>query len=516
LRITRKVTLTRGRLDSNSGSVTFASDASHSASVDSSGNGSINLTFSVERHISRSTDPSGSLMLIGSPLPTPFTGSSAGLLSNVWTQGATGGNTTDGNPNVFSYSESGGLSGWTAVPNLTASTDRGRGYLVGLFKDDVNGGALDGGWPKSLTVSGTWQASENDGSEVSLPVGYTPGSGSNEDERGWNLVSNPFISTINWDAASGWTRTNIENWYQTLREDGTYQGYNHDTDAGFNSGSRFIAPFQGFWVKANAPDPALTVTDAVKVPDNQQAFNKSVETPGLWLHMTSESGHVVNTALTLREDGLLGHDANDVPMIVHGTGFANRIATIGVESGSRLAMQHLPIAFDQIRIPVTVNVALQGTYAVGLETKRAIPEHWSLILECERTGNWYDLRKGETVTVGQTPGKETGFTLIIDPGTSTSTPDAGRSTPDAIALHGAYPNPFNPTTAIRFTLDAGRQTRLAVYDVLGREVTVLIDGPMPAGEHKASFDASTLTSGVYIVRLEAGGMSMTRRVTLLK
>jgi len=110
----------------------------------------------------------------------------------------------------------------------------------------------------------------------------------------------------------------------------------------------------------------------------------------------------------------------------------------------------------------------------------------------------------------------TRFTLIIDPGTSTSTPDAGRSTPDVIALHGAYPNPFNPSTVVRFTLDAGRQTSLKVYDVLGREVTVLIDGPMPAGEHKATFDASTLTSGVYIVRLEAGGMSMTRRVTLLK
>jgi|GEM_PF-6228642 len=99
---------------------------------------------------------------------------------------------------------------------------------------------------------------------------------------------------------------------------------------------------------------------------------------------------------------------------------------------------------------------------------------------------------------------------------ATSVDDAGRQTPDAIALHGAYPNPFNPSTAIRFTLDAGRQTRLAVYDMLGRQVAVLVDGQMPAGEHRASFDATGLTSGVYIVRLEAGGMSMTRRITLLK
>jgi hypothetical protein len=165
-----------------------------------------------------------------------------------------------------------------------------------------------------------------------------------------------------------------------------------------------------------------------------------------------------------------------------------------------------------------------------------LPEGWSATLRDAETDITHTLTADWTATVQTGLAKEasvdplsfdgrpvvqaadavTRFTLVIDPGTSTSTPDAGRSTPDAIALHGAYPNPFNPTTAIRFTLDAGRQTRLAVYDVLGRQIAVLVDGPMPAGEHKATFDASTLTSGVYIVRLEAGGMSMTRRVTLLK
>jgi hypothetical protein len=105
---------------------------------------------------------------------------------------------------------------------------------------------------------------------------------------------------------------------------------------------------------------------------------------------------------------------------------------------------------------------------------------------------------------------------VIDPGTSTSTPDAGRETPDAIALYGAYPNPFNPSTQIRFTLDAGRQTTLKVYDILGREVAVLVNGTLPAGSHTAAFDASTLTSGVYIVRLTAGGESLTRRISLVK
>lgn len=100
--------------------------------------------------------------------------------------------------------------------------------------------------------------------------------------------------------------------------------------------------------------------------------------------------------------------------------------------------------------------------------------------------------------------------------TGSSTPDAGRTTPDAIALMDAYPNPFNPSTVLRYTIDAPRATRISIHDLLGREVAVLVDGVMPAGSHQAVFDASGLASGVYIVRLEAGGEFRTARITLLK
>jgi hypothetical protein len=69
---------------------------------------------------------------------------------------------------------------------------------------------------------------------------------------------------------------------------------------------------------------------------------------------------------------------------------------------------------------------------------------------------------------------------------------------------------------IRWTLDAGRQTRLSVYDVLGREIAVLVNEVMPAGTHSVTFDAGGLSSGVYLVRLEADGLIRTRRMTLLK
>ncbi len=83
-------------------------------------------------------------------------------------------------------------------------------------------------------------------------------------------------------------------------------------------------------------------------------------------------------------------------------------------------------------------------------------------------------------------------------------------------LLGNYPNPFNPTTEIRWTMDVGRETRIAVYDILGREIQILVDGMMPSGQHSVTFDAAGLPSGMYVVVLETSGMRDVRKITLLK
>ena len=92
--------------------------------------------------------------------------------------------------------------------------------------------------------------------------------------------------------------------------------------------------------------------------------------------------------------------------------------------------------------------------------------------------------------------------------------------PSEYALEAAYPNPFNPTTEIRFALPEAADVRLVVYDALGREVARLVDGPVAAGYQHATFEASGLPSGVYLYRLEAQGsaetFSKTGRMVLVK
>jgi len=85
-----------------------------------------------------------------------------------------------------------------------------------------------------------------------------------------------------------------------------------------------------------------------------------------------------------------------------------------------------------------------------------------------------------------------------------------------VALDGAYPNPFNPQTTIRYALPEASPVHLAVYDMLGREVAVLAEGVHEAGHHSATFDATGLPSGVYLYRIVAGTHTQTQRITLVK
>jgi hypothetical protein len=97
-----------------------------------------------------------------------------------------------------------------------------------------------------------------------------------------------------------------------------------------------------------------------------------------------------------------------------------------------------------------------------------------------------------------------------------SVTDIPTALPTEYRLDQAYPNPFNPTTVIPFALKETVHTRLAVYNVLGQQVAVLVDGVMSAGEHRAMLNGRDLASGVYFYRLEAGSFIQARKVVLLK
>jgi choice-of-anchor B domain-containing protein len=88
--------------------------------------------------------------------------------------------------------------------------------------------------------------------------------------------------------------------------------------------------------------------------------------------------------------------------------------------------------------------------------------------------------------------------------------------PNRHALHQNFPNPFNPSTVIRYSLPVASHASLKVYNILGTEVATLVNEAKPAGEHSVSWNASGLASGIYIYRLAANGRTETKRMVLLK
>jgi 1,4-alpha-glucan branching enzyme len=92
----------------------------------------------------------------------------------------------------------------------------------------------------------------------------------------------------------------------------------------------------------------------------------------------------------------------------------------------------------------------------------------------------------------------------------------GQETPSDFALKQNYPNPFNPTTNVVYELSEAVDVRLEVFNLLGQRVSVLHNGMQMAGTHTASFDGSGLSSGIYLVRMQAGKQVFTNKMMLVK
>ncbi len=105
---------------------------------------------------------------------------------------------------------------------------------------------------------------------------------------------------------------------------------------------------------------------------------------------------------------------------------------------------------------------------------------------------------------------------IVDVSNTTSVEDNRNIQPSRYILEQNYPNPFNPTTNISYSIPNTGYVSLKVYDALGREAAVLVNEVKPAGNYLVNFNAARLASGIYFYRLEAGGVTQSHKMILLK
>jgi len=220
----------------------------------------------------------------------------------------------------------------------------------------------------------------------------------------------------------------------------------------------------------------------------------------------------------------------------YNSGYAFRNDGVDIEKGSDLLGNGFDVGWVSAGefLAFTVQVETAGMYSIAMRTASSagggsLKMVWdrgeTSPLSVPSTGGWqnwqtvnlgaYTLDAGthdfqvHCVTAGYNLSR-IAFTLI-----AAGVGEEGR-VPAAFRLSQNYPNPFNPTTQIGYSVREACHVRLAVYDLLGRLVALLVDERKGPGEYTVRFDAEGLAGGVYVCRMEAGSFAGTRAMVFVK
>jgi hypothetical protein len=460
------------------------------------------------------------------------------LLRKIWTQGFPGSNddrnTSDPSVLVYDPSADGGNGDYVA-PSSNEIT-AGQGFFAFLFerkdRDDDTGGS-DVDFTDPFATQGTINPNAFTFSTV---------------EEGFNLLGNPLGVPIDW-AATGtdtWTKTSLDEWIWLWDAANNQFEVRSDSDSGL--GSAVIAPFQPFMVISNAASPALELgAEARTTASNPNAgLFDGPERPFITLEL--EAGDKSSkTHFRFGEAYGESFTSKDAPFL---TPLATNFAyTYSLKENNAAMLNSLSDDAGSLEIPIAAGAFAQGNFYDGpanftWPAFEQVPESWDIILQDSFTGAEVNLREDSSYEFVMSPGlndvqkiesfrdlkREDSpainpefsgerFTLIIEQGTSTSTPVNGEL-PAEIALKQNYPNPFNPATQIAYALPEASEVRLEVFNIQGQRVATLVDGRQNAGTHEVSFDAADLASGVYLYRLSVSGENgrniLTQKMTLLK
>jgi hypothetical protein len=188
------------------------------------------------------------------------------------------------------------------------------------------------------------------------------------------------------------------------------------------------------------------------------------------------------------------------PLVRGGTNIAASTGTLDVVQGSGLRKVGNELTHSTPKAPVNNAVTFDFTFTAPNTAGNAIlyANGNSVNFNGNSTGDQWNFAPNKTVVVSAT----------------SSAPKPHR--PAGFELAQNFPNPFNPSTTIQFTLPQDDVVRLKVFDASGREVQTLVNGRTSRGTHTVSFDAMNLASGIYLYRLETSAFSETKKMVLVK
>ncbi|MEO1022691.1 MAG: LamG-like jellyroll fold domain-containing protein [Bacteroidota bacterium] len=466
------------------------------------------------------------------------------LLEGLWTQGFTGADEASGIPNIYVYTEGDGdtdasARGFAAISSASDAPLVGQAVLVYVYEDDdPRTDGIQGGFPKLIRANAI---QESGSSSPTLSLTYSGANGTYDSANdGWNMIGNPFASTIDWDESAGWSRTGLDNsiyvWSDSANNGvGAYLTWN---GLAGTLGNGKIAPLQGFWVKADdSATPSLAMNDSVR--SGGGVLQKTAIVPQITLTL---SGNELSdrSVIMFSEASQVGKDRYDAYELNSMNSAYLSLSTAYADLAP-MDINTLPLDIESIELDVVMDGSnVSGAFTLSWRIQ-GLDDSWevelfdahtqSLVSLTESSEYSFDAGQGKTiiqepgyypalhsVSPGATKAKTSAgdrFTLIIR-----SKQTANETTSDlpfSIELMQNYPNPFNPSTQIEFGIPNRAQVTLEVYNILGRRVATLIDNAtMTSGYHSIPFNATGLASGMYLYRLQVGGSIHVKRMTVIK
>lgn len=461
------------------------------------------------------------------------------LLSTIWTKGMTGSDSPGATfANVYNLDQSDYK--WETPSDLNNSTEPGQPFIVYIYSDDDNDGT-DEGFPKTLTSGDNWLPLNGSFSFDELGYNDSPSNPEN-----FYLLANPHPIALDFctvfDEASTDIADNIDMWDPTANA-----GNGDYINLSCSVGEVPIAPFQAFWIRTTGDNPQISLPEESYSGETTEDYFKQNQQPEdrfmISLDVTGPDEEFSNqTRFVFSEDGTTDLDPSD-GLKRTAEGLASRWLTFySLDEDQRsYSLQNLPAQIeDKLRIPLDIQTTESGRYTLDWTLPQSHIFAGNYFLRDNQTGEVIELQEGSTYSFEiaeeqaqkasalhsesetlnlkhQTLNSpsEPRFELLITKAGVDGLTELG-ATPDNFTLAQNYPNPFNPTTVISYQLPVSSEVRLKVYDMLGRQVAELVNGQVAAGRHTINFDASNLSSGVYLYRLQAGRQIMTRKLTILK
>lgn len=470
--------------------------------------------------------------LLGSPIQqTTY----SDLFSSIWTQGFPGSNSENGDPTVFVYSEA---TRSYSIPNDASHTigttsptgnSAGKAVYVYVFEDDDFDGIPDV-WPKPLVATGV----PNIG-DINVPLSRTlPDDGS----IGWHLISNPFPYALDWsdvfdDAANIHAHAYV--WNPNRIGGADYI----NTDGDWNG---IIAPFQAFWVRA-VDDNAEITFRASQASQLEATLFQEPERIGFTLSLETGSSSTWTSIFFDDEKALKPEVFNAYRLTSLSPSFIYLYTSDDNNDSSWLTNYQSFYDFTSAVIPLHVASAHENTFSLRAsdfnlpaDISVSLIDHLSdATIRVDETFHYsFSLENSQVTQTNPKPdapylgwmhkdlvttatNKEMGssrFSLVINRLATNVVPD--NDLPVSFRLGANYPNPFNPTTRIEFDVPESTHVRLEVFSITGQHVATMVNEIKQAGTHQILFDASHLSSGVYLYRLQAGTFIQTQKMTLIK